>query len=107
LLGHQQVGQKAHTRDIAARTVETGHESKLDRVCANSEYNPNGRGGSLGRKSGGGCINCGDYAHSIANQLSRQSRQSIVVVVGPSVFNYQVPALDVTDFAKSLTKGRH
>jgi hypothetical protein len=65
------VGQKVHTGDIPARTVEISDQSKLHRVCANSEYNRNDRGGSLGLKSSGERIGCGDYAYSLANQLSR------------------------------------
>src|SRR6516164_986356 len=87
--------------------IEAGDQSKLHRVCANSEYNGNGRGGSLGRKGGGRCINRGDYVHSLATEFSRQSRQSFVAVVGPAVFDYQVFALDIADLAKPFTKSEH
>src|SRR5262249_22792208 len=107
LFGYQQVGQKAHTGGVPTGPIETGDQSKLHWVCANREYNRNGRGGSLGRKSSGGCISRGDYAHLLANQLSRQSRQSIKVVVGPTVFNHHVPTLNVADFAEAFTKGEH
>ena len=42
-----------------------------------------------------------------SNQMSSQVRQLVIISVGPSVLNRNIPAFVVTSSAKALTKRRH
>jgi hypothetical protein len=46
----------------------------------------------------------GDDGHSTADQVSHQRRQTIVLALQPMVFNRHVLTIDVTGFAKALSK---
>ena len=52
------------------------------------------RGCRLGRERAGGTAGRGDHGHLTANQIGRQRRQSIQLIVGPAVFDRYVLALD-------------
>ncbi len=71
-------------RDVAARPIWAGHQAKSDRITAHLEDDRNGRGRRLCRKrrrSGGR----GNHGHLTMNQISRQRRQPIDLIVRPAV----------------------
>jgi hypothetical protein len=39
-------------------------------------------------------VHGGDHLHSTTNQISRKRRQPIILILGPSVFDRDIPALD-------------
>ena len=61
-------------------------------------------GRRLGGKGAGAAPVCGDHGHLSANQISRQRRQSIVLPLGPAVFDRHVSALDIAGFVQTLAK---
>jgi hypothetical protein len=93
-------------RDIAARLVESWHETDLDRVVADREDNGNCHGRRLGRLR---CrITPGDDQGALtANEFGRQSRQSLVSTFRPAVFDRNVPSLNVTGFAQASAQRRY
>ena len=69
-LGIYFLGEKICASCVAARPGKVGDQTELDRVVADTEYNGNGRGRSLG----GDCNSCaagrGDYSYMAADQVS-------------------------------------
>jgi hypothetical protein len=85
--------------EIAARPVEAGNEAQFYRVGASNEDNGNRRGRRLGCERRGGAGWRDDDCHSTADQIGGQFRQSIVVILRPSVFDSHVLAVVVAGFA--------
>ena len=102
-LRRQFTADKVDARRVAARPCEAGDESKLDRVFGEDEHDGDRRGCRLGRerRSVGACDDYGDLP---ANQLGRQCRQSIVLTLGPAVFDRNVLALDIAGLLEALVK---
>src|SRR5262249_57381492 len=65
-----------------------------------------GRGRCLRRKCYGGTHRDND-SHLTAYEIGYQHRQSIVVALGPAIFDDHVAALDIAGFAQSFTDRRH
>ena len=57
--------------------------------------------------SAAACCRRGDDGDPTADQVGRQFRQAIVVIVRPAVFDRHVAALDVAGFAQALAECRH
>jgi hypothetical protein len=86
----------AHAREVAARAAQAGDKSKRERVEPCHEDNRNCRG----------CCLCWPYCrpirnhhgYSMANEVGRQQRKSVVFIVRPAVFDREVLALDIACF---------
>src|SRR5262249_998325 len=92
--------------DIATRPVEAGDETGFDRVYATAEDDWNGRGPCLRRKCHGGSHRDND-SHLTAYEIGYQHRQSIVVALGPAIFDDHIAALEIAGFAQSFTDCCH
>jgi hypothetical protein len=94
--------QRGHACEIPARSVQAGNEPDLNRIGASDEDNGNRTGCSLGGyRRLAVCSNHGDLA---ANQIGRQCRQTIIMTLGPAVFDRDVPTLGIADFSQALPK---
>ena len=60
------------TGDVAARSIEAGDETSLDRIGAGQEHDRNCRGRSLSRECRCDAARRGDYGHPAACQVGRQ-----------------------------------
>jgi hypothetical protein len=98
--------QGDQARDVAARPVETGDQSDLDWVGRHREDDRNRRGCRFGRHRRRRATR-DNHGHLTANQIGRQCRQSVVLVVRPEVFGRHVPALDIAGFGKALVERAH
>jgi pimeloyl-ACP methyl ester carboxylesterase len=75
--------------------VEAGDKTKLHRVFGGDENDGNRRGCSLGRQRHGHASERCDHCDLPANQVGRQRRQSIDLILAPAVHDRDVLALDV------------
>src|SRR5262249_44030257 len=62
------------------------------------------RGCPLGCERRSYSARCGDHVHGSANQLGRQCRQSIVLVLRPAIFDNGIAALDIARFVEPLVE---
>src|SRR5262245_26282392 len=99
--------EKIHTRGVAARPAKAGYKTESDGVIADAENNRNSRSRGLSGKRCGRVAWYSDHAHLTSNQIGRQLGQLIISAVGPTVFDGDILAVDVTDVTKSLPKRGH
>jgi hypothetical protein len=78
---------------VAAGASKARDKTQLDRVFGNYESDRDGRGCGLGCQCRWDSA-CGNHRHAAANQIGRQFRQAIILIVGPAVFDGNVLALD-------------
>src|SRR5262249_23611426 len=95
---------EADTGDVAARLVEAGDETSLDRIEAAAEDDRNGRGRGFGRECRRYEVWRDDDGYPAADQIGRQFRQPIIVIVRPEVFDGHVLALDIASFAEPFSE---
>src|SRR5262245_15441617 len=94
--------QGGHPCEVAARSVEAGNETDLNRIGAGDEDNGNGARYSLrSYRRLAVRSNNGDLP---ASQIGCQCWQTIVVTFGPAVFDRHVPTLDIAVFSQTLPK---
>src|SRR5262249_17993388 len=100
----QFVGKHVGPGGMAAGAGEAGDETSLDRIEAAAEDDRNGRGRGFGRE----CRRCevwrDDDGYPAADQIGRQFRQPIIVIVRPEVFDGHVLALDIASFAEPFSE---
>ena len=99
--------KRGHAREVAARPVQAGDKSELRPgrspivktigMVVVAAFAASAAGGA-GR---------GNHGHLTANQIGRQRRQSIVLVLRPAIFDRHVPALDIAGFAQALAERAH
>ena len=89
LLLRYHAGQCGDAREVAARSVQAGDKSNLDRVGAGHEDDRNRRGRRLCRDCCRGAA-CGYHRNLTANQIGRQGGQSIVSALRPAIFDPHV-----------------
>ena len=100
LLRRQINSEKACSGDVPARPVEARHDAGPDRVPAIDEDDGNGCRRRFGGKRR--CIGVSnDYEDPAANQIIRQYRQSIILLLRPAVFDHQIAALDIAGLAQA------
>src|SRR5262249_10168826 len=92
----------AYARHVATRPVETGYETKGDRVSGADENDWNGRCHRLGREPRVNPPYGSDYGHLSANEVGREHRQSIVLKVRPTKFDRQISTFDIAIFVQAL-----
>ena len=80
-----------------------GDEPARHRIGSKSEHNGEGPGRLLGGQ-GGGCVRSHDDINVERNQFGRKSGESLELILGRSVFDHEVAALDVTEGTQSLTE---
>src|SRR5262249_44483558 len=74
------------------------------RVVVDEEDDGNRRGCGLGRQHRNGTPGRDDHGHLPANQVTRQGRQSIQVIIGPAILDDDVLTLDKASFFEALAK---
>ena len=79
--GPQLPGHGTDAGDIAARPVEAGNQTCLDRIAAAAEDDWNGRSCRFGRGRRSRAAGRGDDIYSQANQIGCQFRQPIIIVL--------------------------
>src|SRR5262245_57261925 len=103
------VDTPSHPGHIPARARETRNEAKLDRIRGAQHDDWNRPGGLLRRQGRGGRSGC-DRIDIQPNKFSRKVSQTIGFSLRESMLNYDVLALDPSEFAeplsKSLNRGR-
>jgi hypothetical protein len=92
--------------EIAARVIETGDETGLERVPAGGEDDRNRRGRGFGGEDCRRAVDDDHDGYPAADQIGDQFRQPIVVVVREAVFDRDSPTLDVPGFAQAFAKRR-
>jgi hypothetical protein len=96
-------GEEIDAGRVAARSGEAGDEPKPDRVLGNQEHNGNCFG-RLGCDDRSGRAGRNDHADTPANELGRQRRQPIRLILGPAKLDRDVLALDIAAFFEALPK---
>src|SRR5215472_13511198 len=102
-LGHK----PAHTRDVAARTMQAGDDAAPDRVGSPHEHDRNRRGRRLGRQGRWVATYCNNDGHALAHKIGGEPRQSIVLPLCPAIVDGDVLTLDNTYFIETLADDRH
>ena len=103
-LRYQFAEQEIDTGQVAPRSGEAGHQSKLDGIFGDQEHDRNDGGRGLGCDGWSGATMRGDERDPLANQLGRQCRQAVELVLGPAVFDRDVLALDKARLLEALAK---
>jgi hypothetical protein len=85
--------------DVAARPVEAGNQTRLDRVPAAAEDDRNCRRRGFRCECRWRAGRHSDDGHPATDQVGRQVRQASNFVSRPAVFDRHVLAFDVTGFA--------
>jgi hypothetical protein len=87
--------EQGDASDVSTGPVEASDKAELDRVaiCEKNDWNCCGR--ILSREYRGGAER-GDHVYLMANQIGRQGRQSIILIVRPTILDGYVLTLDVT-----------
>ena len=99
--------KKAHARQIAARTVEAGDESELDRVTTVGKDDRRRRSRRLGRERRDRAAGRKDSRPPVDEPNRPLVPAAIVLTVRPAVFDRYVLALDVAVFTKASAKRSH
>jgi hypothetical protein len=92
--------QERGAGDIAARTVEAGNETQLNRVITDAKDDRNCRGRSFGRDRSRRAAGCRNHRHLASDQISGKFRQSIVFTLCKAGVDREIAALDKAHFAQ-------
>src|SRR5262245_6383220 len=95
--------EKIDTGRVAAWPCKAADKTQLDRIVAHIEDDGDGRGCRLGPQRRRGAER-GDHLNPSANQVARQLRQPVELVLGPAVFDRHVLALNVAGLLEAPTK---
>src|SRR5262249_14079792 len=99
--------QPTYTRDIAAGSVHPGDEAVPHRATAGLKNDRYHRGSRFCRETRSGSADSNNHRNLVANQITRQVRQSIILPLRPAVFDRYVLALDVACFLQALAERDH
>src|SRR6516165_1861068 len=83
---------------------KVGDKTELNGVFADTEYNRNGRGRSLGGDCSSRAGGRRDHSHMAADQVSDQRCHTIILALQPVVLDYHVLAFDVAGFGQPPTE---
>src|SRR6516165_6629659 len=83
---------------------KVGDKTELNGVFADTEYNRNGRGRSLGGDCNSRAGGRRDHSHMAADQVSDQRCHTIILALQPVVLDYHVLAFDVAGFGQPPTE---
>jgi hypothetical protein len=104
VLGDKFAREKIVPCDIAARPGEARNQTEPDRIFANTEDDGDGRGCSLGGQRRNGAAHREDHGDWPAGKFARQYWQTVELVLGPTVFDHDVLAFDITAFLQTCSK---
>ena len=105
LFGQQTVGQKTHTGNVPARSIEAGNKCNLDGIGANHEDDRNGCARCL-RSTCHRSGTCKDHSRFALDQIGYQRRQPTVIALRPAVFDRHALSLDKAGLGQSLLERR-
>src|SRR5260370_28959814 len=98
----QLIIEKVDARRVAARPSEAGNKAESDRVFGGEKDDRDRRGCRLGRQRT--TCKCGDHRDLTANQVGRQLRQPIYLILGEAVDDRHVIALDIAGVFETLAE---
>jgi hypothetical protein len=95
--------KKVDPGQVAARPGKAGDQTNFDRVIADAEDDGD-RGGCCLRSQRRRRGASNDHGDTSPNKIDRQRRQSIDLILGPTVFDGDVFALDIAVIIQALAK---
>jgi hypothetical protein len=101
-VGHE----KIDSGRVAARPVEAGDETKLDRVHSNAKDDRDRRGRGLGRERRRVAAGRGNERHAAAHEVGHQLRQPIVSAAEPVILHGDILTIDIAGFPEACAE-RH
>jgi hypothetical protein len=75
--------------------ADAGNQTEFNGVASDSENDRNSGCRRLGGKCRGFATSCYEHRHAAANQIGRQFWQTIILTLGPAVFNRNILAFDM------------
>jgi hypothetical protein len=103
----QLTGIEADTGNVAAGTTETCDETELYRIAAQCEDHWYRRRGRLRRDRRVGAAGGNEYRDVSSHQFVGQPPQPFVVTFGPTIFDPDVPALDISSLGQAPPERRN
>src|SRR6516164_10667446 len=103
-LGIYFLGEKICASCVGTWPGKVGDKTELNGVFADTEYNRNGRGRSLGGDCNSRAGGRRDHSHMAADQVSDQRCHTIILALQPVVLDYYVLAFDVAGLAQPPTE---
>src|SRR5262249_61543495 len=98
---------QAYTSNVAAGTVETGHQASCDGIAAYNEDDGDRRRRGLRGTRRDGISGRSDYRNLMPYELVRERRESIVSSLRPAVFDNHIPTINAGGFTEALMKRSH
>src|SRR5262245_32934540 len=96
----------ANACGVAARPIHARDQAELDRIVSDAKRDGyRACGGFRGERCRSRKRRC-DHHHLPLHEIGRQSRQALVSLLGPAIFDRDVVAVDVAVVCQALTKGR-
>src|SRR6516225_969902 len=102
----QILGKVVYAGDVSPGSIEAVDETKLYRIGADAEDDGNRASRSLGRARRCRTARSSDDSHLALDELGHQCRYTIELILSPTIFDYNIAAIDETGFAEALTKCR-
>jgi hypothetical protein len=92
------VGEEGRASDIAARPIEVGNDTSLDRVGADREHDGNRRRHRFGRECGWSTAvrNGGYQCNPTLNEFGRKCRKPTVLIISPAGIKRHIVTIDET-----------
>src|SRR5262249_44191152 len=102
----QILGKVVYAGNVARGSIKAVDETKLYRIGADAEEDRDRAGRSLGPERCCRAARCGDDGPLALHKLGHQCRHAIELILSPTIFDYNIAAVDETGFAEALTKCR-
>jgi hypothetical protein len=94
-------------RSVSVRDRTPGHPAgELHGIGPDREHNGYVRGRGLGSERGRGRAARGNHSNPTGDQIGRERRQAVELIVGPAEFNGGVPALHEAGRTEPLTEAK-
>ena len=106
-LCHQLGREKIDPRQVAARPGEARDQTEPDRVFGDARRRWGSSWLPPWPPTPEGCLPRDDHGDLPADQIGRQRRQPIELILGPAVFDRHVLALDIAGVLQALAKSAH
>src|SRR5262249_48930753 len=90
----QILGKVVYAGNVARGSIKAVDETKLYRIGADAEDDGNRAGRSLGRERCCRAARCGDDGHLALHKLGHQCRHAIELILSPTIFDYNIAAID-------------
>jgi hypothetical protein len=92
---------KCDTGNVAARSIQAGDETGLDWIASSAENDRDRPSRSLGFHYRSRALWCDNHRHAPTNQIGRQFRQSLIVIVRPAEFDRDIATFHEPSFAQT------